>query len=468
MLIKNIMKKKMFKKINDKILRWIVFSFSLVILLSVFTFCFLKQGEAFMVRSDSPGYIQISRNIIDYGVFSRSSELPLIVDSFRTPLYPLFLSFFYIFTNSLFVVGIVQCILLSLSLVLVLEIGKLVGNRKIGILASLLFGLDFYNVVSSGFIKTESLFIPIFFVFVYNFILFLKKDSERNLIYSGLFLGLSALVRPSVIYFLLGLIVFYLIVCLLKKKSFLIFLRRAFIIFITFILIISPWLIRNKLVFDKMSLSSIKEYNFYFWNLSTINSEQKGVSKDDIRGVLSEEIMNKFNLEDKLELSSFELGSYYKEESMKVLKGNKLNYIKEHILGSSYFMISNYYRKTAYALTGNSDADIPIYDIMDIVKNRDFYKIKDILFNGGFPLIMMIIGFGISFVYLLFLLINLLFVFKSKNIDLELFLYIIVGYFAVITGPLGSGSYRHPVLPFIIILAIIGFFRFKSYIKNKV
>ena len=448
-------------KENKYYLEFFVFFTTLTVFLFVFFIMFYFQGEDFMIRSDSPGYLQLAKNLINYKVFSQSAQPPFIADSFRTPLYPFFLSVFLIFTGRLWAIGAFQCLLAAVGALFVFKIGDFLRSKIVGFAAAFLFGFDFYHLVSMGTIHTESLFVPLIIVSVYYFLLFLKNQKNKELIISVLFLGLAALTRPIALY--LGII--FIFICIFihffiwKKKLALFSLKPVIIFLFLLILIILPWLIRKQIIFDKFNLSSVKDYNFYFWNLSAIHARNFGIPKNEVQSFLEEKIKQEFpGIKDE-EISSFKLGDYYKKESANALKGNYIKYSKEHILGSAYFLVANYYRKAAYVFTGVSEENIPL--------RHSFQDVPGLMKRGGFPIIMAVFGFLISGIYLIFLIINIFYLFKIKNPEYEIVLYGVIGYFALITGPLASGSYRLPVLPFIVILALLGFFRALKSVKNK-
>lgn len=453
--------------------RWEIFVFLVasILFLGVFLAMIYFHKEDFMVRSDSPGYIKLAKNLINYKVFSRSANPPLLPDSFRTPLYPLFLAGVFLFSSHLWIVGLIQCFLAALGIVFVFKIGSLLGGKIIGLAGAALFGLDFYHLISTGFVHTEALFVPLFIISIYYFLLFLKKQKKKSLAISALFLGLSALVRPIAFYLVIVLLVIFLFVYIFiwKKKISLSLIKPILIFSCLLFLIVLPWMFRNQILFGKFALSSVKDYNFYFWNLASIQAKNFGVAKKEIQPLLLEKIKQEFLEIKKEEISSFKLADYYKKESKKALKGHYFEYLKEHLSGSLYFLAANYYRKAGYVATGAKEENIPIYDPIQLVKEgKIFERITDLIKKGGFPIIMMIVGFLISGIYLLFLIFNVFYIFRVKNPASEILLYGIIGYFALLTGPLASGSYRYPVLPFIIILALLGFNRiWKSLRHNK-
>lgn len=431
------------------------------------TFLTLHQfyGDTFMVRSDGPTYLQMARNLIRYKIFSKSTIQPLIPSSFRVPLYPAFLASIFLFTNKLFAVGILQCFLAALGVLYVFKIGKMLGGGKIALVAAFLFGLDFFHLIYTGTIHTETLFVPLFMISTYYFLLFLKTSKELKLIIATLFLGLIMLTRPIGSYlwiFILLMLIFIFWRRKLPDQKFLSWrlVKIAVLFGLTLSILVVPWMVRNQVVFGKFALSSSRDYNLYFWFLIPVHAERLGISRDQVHLALNEEVKKEFPSVRGEALRNLTYSDYFKDKSLQALQGHKLTYLKAHFMGSLYFFVSNYYRKSAYIATGAKEQSIPIYDIFQLAQEGKVWEeISYLIKKGGFPIIMMFVGFLISGIYFIFLILNVFYLFKRKRPDYEIFLYGVVGYFALMIGPLGMGCYRYPVLPFIIILALLGFSR---------
>jgi len=167
----------------------------------------------------------------------------------RAPFYPYLLSLLFLLFDSsnLIVIKIFQSFISLLNVILIYFLGKEAFDRRTGLLAAGLFcfypTLLFYN----NFILTEVIFIFLFTAFLLVFVLYLNNRKIRYLVFSGLLLGLTTLCRSVT----LQLPVFLGVYLLFLKKS------RAWVsdtvkrcltpmvFFISFILILLPWTIRN-------------------------------------------------------------------------------------------------------------------------------------------------------------------------------------------------------------------------------
>lgn len=92
-----------------------------------------------------------------------------------------------------------------------------------------------------------------------------SKESRckvRSWVFFGVLLGLSALTRPTGLYWSAGLFGLLVVYFLRSPRT----IKYCSIAVFSMLLVISPWLIRNKLQFNEMSMESIKGYAL-FWSI---------------------------------------------------------------------------------------------------------------------------------------------------------------------------------------------------------
>ncbi|MCK4463363.1 MAG: glycosyltransferase family 39 protein [Candidatus Omnitrophica bacterium] len=238
---------------------------SIILLLSLISRIlpiFLVPQEIKNVKSDSLEYNELAKNILaGKGYVYIDENMPFKgVTAFRTPGYPLFLTFVYkLFgIQNYNVVRMCQAILLSFIPLLLFLIAGMFLSEKIALTACI-FGLiykpfivmDFYG--GPIFLLSENLVIFTFLIFVYLFLLSLKKESLLLVFLSGVSIGISALVRP-----MFGLFIFLavLIIIISKRISFKKAIQHIAILVISFSIVVLPWFIRNYLVFKKVVFST--------------------------------------------------------------------------------------------------------------------------------------------------------------------------------------------------------------------
>lgn len=165
------------------------------------------------------------------------------------PLYPFFLALIYkLFSHSLFTVRFLQALLSILTCYLIYLIARRIFNSRIGILSLFIAAVYYPFIVFCGRIITETLNIFLLTLSIYFLILALDDSKKLFFILSGLCLGLTALCRSGIILFPLFVLIFMVIKYFRTKTKFIL----SFLIFlICFIVVISPWTIRNYTLYHR-------------------------------------------------------------------------------------------------------------------------------------------------------------------------------------------------------------------------
>lgn len=196
---------------------------------------------------DAVGYDNIGWNIAQGKAYSDNVPVATI----RGPVYPGFLAaIFSIFGHNYLAVRIVQSIVSSLLVVVVYWITCRITNEKTALLASLL--VAFYPAFTfySGILLSETLstfLLAISLMFLFQTI---KYKSVLWAVTAGCGMGVCILCRSEMLLFPFFLII--LLPCLkkgnnIKKEN----VKLYSIFLLATILIITPWIIRNYVVFHK-------------------------------------------------------------------------------------------------------------------------------------------------------------------------------------------------------------------------
>ena len=263
----------------------------------------------------------ILNNLENKNVFGfREIENFIAPNLFMPPLYPFFL--FSLKKIYVFSVGYVEFVLFIQLLVSVIAIYCFIQLSKLFLFGSLnnfaviifiFFPLNIYSVSQISSITINVFLIVCFFL---NFFLYVKNNKIKNLIYLSIVSGLLMLTRGEFILFY-----FFTIFYILRiNKN----LKKIIMSFLITCLILSPYLIRNYLVFETITIT--KSFGFNLWKGNNEFSKSEG----------NENIYNK-NLEEKiLNLNKdynydIEIDNLFKEEALKNLK----TYPKKYFL--SYF-----------------------------------------------------------------------------------------------------------------------------------
>ncbi|MDO8584878.1 MAG: glycosyltransferase family 39 protein [bacterium] len=234
--------------------------FSIALLTRV-VFLFAFSDENSLLYHDSYTYIQAAKNLLTHGIYSMGYDVPPSPDSFRTPLYPLILLPFVKFGISWYVLAAIQAIVMSGAAVLVFLLGRRIFPEKIVFAAALMFAIEPFGALIGGQIMTESFFSLLFIVAMFNFAFYVQRAKPRDLLVGAVALAIAALLKQFALFFVV-MIPFAYVLAGSRLREW-----RALLVPLTvFFVILSPWIIRNRLTLHTWDFSSQSGYNLYAYN----------------------------------------------------------------------------------------------------------------------------------------------------------------------------------------------------------
>ena len=222
----------------------------------------------------------IVNNLTDYGKFSLVNFGDFFVPSlFMPPLYAFYLYFFKIFhfNNEIYIQVVLfsQIILSSFSVVIFYNINKLFFSNKICILGTLIFSLFPLHIYACAQISSIILQSFLTITFFYFFLKIVKKNNFYNICFLSLTSGLLILLRGEFIALFLLSILYLALFIKINLKSILI------IILLTFV-VVAPYLMRNIIVFDTITITKSIGYNLWKGNNPQTDVEGKNYIYDSI------------------------------------------------------------------------------------------------------------------------------------------------------------------------------------------
>ena len=217
----------------------------------------------------------IVNNLTVYGKFSLVNFGDFFVPSlFMPPLYAFYLYFFKIFhfNNEIYIQVVLfsQIILSSFSVVIFYNINKLFFSNKICILGTLIFSLFPLHIYACAQISSIILQSFLMITFFYFFLKTMKKNNFYNICFLSLASGLLILLRGEFIALFLLSILYLALFIKINLKSILI------IILLTFV-VISPYLMRNIIVLDTITITKSIGFNLWKGNNPQTDVEGKNV-----------------------------------------------------------------------------------------------------------------------------------------------------------------------------------------------
>lgn len=420
-----------------------------------------KNGLTLFFRSDGTEYQTIVKNIVSNGVFSLDKQAPFIPTDYRTPGYPFWLAFVYIIFKSFIPAIFIGAVVFALSAPLAYLIGKEIFTEKIAFLGAVIFALEPWAIFQGGFLTAEQIFLPLLLFSMYLFCKYLKSENNMYVYCASLFLGVTALIRPAALYFIL-IFVFLALVNELKYSIFKSLKTSVFTILI-FIAVLSPWLVRNKMVLNTWQLSSAASNGVLYIESYMLN-KYLGKIGDEHEWEKAAQI-----------LGTYDFGLMKRAENTKILadyaikeiKTNKAAFIIMHLKNMALFLVKNSY--------GNIFLDLKIKDaniqskIGAAAFKKDFFGlfnlIKDVSAGAKnltilfffWPIIIICATFGTISMF-------------KKNYQNLLFWFLIfwILYFLAMSADFHDISrYKLSINAPLIMLAVFGFHKIKNLITKR-
>lgn len=409
---------------------------------------------------DSSEYITLGQNLLSYGVFSMDSHPPFQPEYFRTPGYPMFILPIILIFQSLYAVSFVQIILATGTSLLIFKMGERLLGTWAGLAAGLLYLVNPSTLFYSLTVMSDVLFTFLIVLSVYLLLFRTAATHSFPVLVSGVLLGLATLVRPVGVFLPVVFIVGYFFLqrntAGTRQK-----LYHMGIFVAAFCLVLAPWIIRNRLGSGVWGLSSVGNYNLFYYNVPLFLTYKTG------HGLRQSLEMLKMDAPVLSEREEKELGN---SEMLKKVAGT---YIRQDPFGYLTFHLS----RLPQFFGGNSSKNLyvnvveillrkenPFADnsllIDDVMQKRDMRLLwKRLRAQGLFPIEYI--------VWLLLLLLWLLSVLSPTHRRYTLFFMSIVLYFGILTGPVVHVRYRLPAEPFIFLSATLGFRILRDFSQNS-
>ena len=385
---------------------------------------------------DSADYARLADNLLTRGVFSLSAEASFDPEIFRTIGYPLFAAGIKWLFGSFTGVVAAQIILAALTAWIIFKIGERVVTRGVGLTAAVLYLLEPGVIFHTITIMSDTLFVFLITLVIYFFI---RADYWRLMAAAGLSLGAAILVRPIATFLPLFFLMFYF---LNERRR--IFSKKVFLTVIVFILAVviplAPWIVRNYRITGSPQISSITAYNAFVYNIGGFLSFRTGRPNDEvITGLLKESALTSL---------AYLRTAAAQRAAMKTvfhyLSADPAGYAKYHLVRTVPFFIGS-----SIAL------------IRNVTNPKITVEASNLLLSGKLsvlwerfiadPLV------ALERLFWLAVWIAAIFSWRSFKERRWFFLFwIMIIYFALLTGPVSYSRYRLPAEPFLFLLASAG------------
>lgn len=224
---------------------------------------------------DAVSYDLLARHMLDAKGFSVSFEAPYKPNSTITPGYPLFVAGVYAITGRSKLAVILIQIILNLILLAILYrfLAKRFGDRS-ALWAGILFIVDINTVFYCTQLTTETLFTLLLILFLILLLHSFETERIGRAVACGVLLGMTTLVRPIALYFTAPLLLFLFLTRFRWRK-----LLQWGVILGLQVMIITPWIIRNRVVFGETFYTTISDVNIYKYHAAPLKALIEGTTR---------------------------------------------------------------------------------------------------------------------------------------------------------------------------------------------
>jgi len=241
----------------------------------------------------------------------------LFPNLYMPPLYAYYVYVFLAFglesQNYILTILFSQALLASISVAIFYKISKLFFSKTISLSISLLYSLFPLHVYACSQISSISLQTFLTILFIYLFFQFIEKKTSLLVFFVAFVGGLIILLRQEFV----AVLVLSLLYAFIFYK---IRLKEIFLILLISLITISPYLIRNIVVFETFTITKTTGYNF--WKGS--HPDAKGLEGSEI---ISDSLQKKIDKIPKDKFYGLNFDNLFLNEAIKNIKSDPTRYL---------------------------------------------------------------------------------------------------------------------------------------------
>lgn len=231
----------------------LIILYLIIVILKIGLSYFIMAPSAF---SDDYGFAKAARSVLYHGNLTVHGY---VVN--KAPLYPIALSLSYLFKDMnyvFFLMKFINAVISSLIIFPAWLLSREFFDKKKSILITILIAVLPANFAFTFFIMSENLFYPLFLLSVYLAYKSFIENGYKWDIFAGIIIGLTFLTKINAV--ILPIMVGVVLLLKLFRKEYS-EIKKKFMVALFFLITISPWIIRNSLLFGFNLKSFIGGYS---------------------------------------------------------------------------------------------------------------------------------------------------------------------------------------------------------------
>jgi len=371
-------------------------------------------------------------------------------EGFRTPGYPVFLTAVRAVSgHQILVLLVIQTLLVMLIGWMLFRICTLYASSSVGWLAVALFAWNCEFLELPNLMLTETLFGALLVLATWCVLLFAERGVMRHLVFAGIAVGLAALCRPAATYFAAALVP---VILWSGRRQWRRAVAGSMILLSVCAITMAPWLARNKAVFGRARLAAVEGLNLYLYNTAFLDAKDHGTSWTVERRRLSLDLQSAIDAQ---HLNPLEASDVAKDRAIERISRDPVGYGKVHAKGMVMMLVANSFRGVYTLATGHGyESGSPI----DALSRTGSVPAAVKAFMGALsPVTAILLVILLLRVVLMLAALRGFWHLLRQSPALAIACVVTVGYYLVITGPLGiDPRFRAPLIPALTILAAVG------------
>jgi 4-amino-4-deoxy-L-arabinose transferase-like glycosyltransferase len=420
---------------------WVIFLVALI--LRSLVLIVAVQYPQRTISNDTPTYIQPAESLLEGHGYTFPGVL-------RTPIYPMFLAFFFaLFGENLVIIILAQVIVSALTVVLTYQAGILLLPRRAPLIGALLLALSLESIIDPFFILTDALFAFLFLGAAYAFLHYRSDNRILWLISSAMLMGLSILCRPIAIYY--PVVVIFLL-AMLHWKHWLALFAKSLVYLAVLFAVLAAWFLRSQVVDGAPILSTISNYNLLFYNVASLDASLHGGNANQYRDSYS--LLVQKALDEKgLPRTQANLDKVYKTLAMQKILANPVQFAIVQMRDDLQNLLPRW-ANTLQILAPTGQVGI---QGADVLRQSGLSGVFQTYFGGRLWLMFLVLPFIIllGVVYLSDIA-GTIFLIGTKGWFTLAILILPAAYLMLIPGAPSNSRFRIPAMPELCLLAGMG------------
>jgi 4-amino-4-deoxy-L-arabinose transferase-like glycosyltransferase len=443
---------------SEKKIPYTLFAFALAAHLVVFyallyfygPCSFFLSNDCGLNGNDTQHYVILAENMTHGHGYSRFLDAPFEPDALRTPLLPLYFAPFTYFAGySLIWIAILLLnIVLAVAAPVVYKLARFFVGHPYARVAGLVMAFEPLYLYRSQIAEPDALLVLLIFASIFFIIRSWYRDFAPDIYRAAFLLGLAILAKPNALYLALIIFIFQALYFLaFRKNRAKEWTKNLAVSVLITCAMISPWVVRNTIVFEVPALSSIQGYNLYEYYTKNIKLPQETVPEE----------MQKESREPSRYLP---FQSYFTHVAFERIRAQPSAYIKEQLVGmlrnafvSDISQIYYYGHTRLLPFPYDPESRINIHELLLAGDMRGFIRA---FFSGHvFPKVLWIVF--LAAIYCLAVMGWMISWWRDRKAFLAFTMFFcLYGFLLVASGPFVDAKYRMPALMLVSIIALYG------------